>query len=491
MITFLIVLLYVLLTVLLLASFAGVAGLVWRYYLSLWTLDPDEVGILLHFGEPQRVIYGGGKVYVPWCPIRWGKHYWYELVTIPTRQFPFKYEGAKHVGEENEEKHYIWSSDRQRLLIEVSGYIRFPFKEIDSLLLMIRARVPLTDDELKKWIEEEVISGLRDIMAEFTLDQSLARSNLSAIRAKAQEYFLRADGLFARSGIYGNDLDNDTEGHGEIILRIEQINPTERMQKAMEAPVVAKYEAAAASAVAVQKARLIGGPLLEAMNAWVANQTLIETPDQALARLKADGGLDTWIQPQLRPTETLDQARQRLTGSQELDDWFNAQLQQSETLDQARQRLTGSQELDDWFNTKLQPAETPDQALARLKADGGLDTWIQPQLRPTETVEQARKRLQDSGAYDVYARTMKDLILANGGDLAVSRVEFGAPNGGPLPPGLKYLSVGGGAGGGGAGVFVGDLSDDQGKSKKKRNKGGTRRGHGDAEENLERAFEDD
>jgi len=410
MITFLIVLLYVLLTVLLLASFAGVAGLVWRYYLSLWTLDPDEVGILLHFGEPQRVIYGGGKVYVPWCPIRWGKHYWYELVTIPTRQFPFKYEGAKHVGEENEEKHYIWSSDRQRLLIEVSGYIRFPFKEIDSLLLMIRARVPLTDDELKKWIEEEVISGLRDIMAEFTLDQSLARSNLSAIRAKAQEYFLRADGLFARSGIYGNDLDNDTEGHGEIILRIEQINPTERMQKAMEAPVVAKYEAAAASAVAVQKARLIGGPLLEAMNAWVANQTLIETPDQALAR---------------------------------------------------------------------------------LKADGGLDTWIQPQLRPTETVEQARKRLQDSGAYDVYARTMKDLILANGGDLAVSRVEFGAPNGGPLPPGLKYLSVGGGAGGGGAGVFVGDLSDDQGKSKKKRNKGGTRRGHGDAEENLERAFEDD
>jgi len=213
-------------------------GLVAWFAASWKAVGPAQVGIILFFGKPEVCAHKSGLVFVPWVPFKWSGLRPWELVRIPTKQFPFRYEGK--------EEHRVWSSDKQSLVVEVSGYIRFPYDEPDSLVTMIKAGVPCSQESLQEWVEEEVIAGLRDIMAGFTLEQTIQRSNLTAINDAAKVYFLRPDGLFAKSGICGNDPTNYTPGTGEVILRVEQVNPTAEIQKAMGAQVAAKYRADAA-----------------------------------------------------------------------------------------------------------------------------------------------------------------------------------------------------------------------------------------------------
>jgi len=83
-----------------------------------------------------------------------------------------------------------------------------------------------------------------------------------------------------------------------------------------------------------------------------------------------------------------------------------------------------------------------------------MDQWIKDKATKLGiTVLQATKDSHADRTWDAQITLYKDLILANSGNLTVFRNEVGSPNGGPLPAGLTYLSVGGT--GGGAGVFVG------------------------------------
>ena len=266
-------------------------GLVWRFYLSLPVIGPDEVGVKLHWGEPVPEVHYSGKVRLPWIPIKWSGHRPWELVRITRKQVQFRYEGNRHRGkEENKEKHMVWTKDRQLVFIDVTGFIRAPYDEAVSLVLVIRSKVPLDEEKFSPWSEDELIAGLRDIMARFTLEEALANSNLSAIKAGMQEFLLRPEGLFATSGICGNDATSFTPGTGEVVVRIEQINPTEEAQKAMQAPLVARYKAEAAKSTAQEQSMLISGPLRIAMAEWVvSNQKPNETTEKTLARLKKDG----------------------------------------------------------------------------------------------------------------------------------------------------------------------------------------------------------
>jgi hypothetical protein len=91
-----------------------------------------------------------------------------------------------------------------------------------------------------------------------------------------------------------------------------------------------------------------------------------------------------------------------------------------------------------------------------------MDLWVADQLGPkpdpanaTATARYATKvkALKASEAYKKASQDAKDLLLADGGNLGVSRLEMSGPDGKSLPDGLTYLSFGGG--GGGVGVFAG------------------------------------
>ncbi|MEK7664726.1 MAG: hypothetical protein AAB361_01135 [Patescibacteria group bacterium] len=251
-----------------LVSMSSALYIYWRYYLSIKVVGKDEVAIMLFFSEPQPdKRYVSGPVYVPWIPIKWDGYYPWELARIPTRQLPFNFKG---IGGADEQR--IWSSDRQSLLVDISGYARFPYDEPESLVLMIKSGVPVNEKVLQEWMQIEVISGLRDILATYDHKRVLARSSLDTVRVAAQDFFLRDTGLFARSGICGNDSRSFTLGTGEVIIRVDAINPTQRLSDAMETPVVSEYEADAAVNKAKVEGLLAGGPHDVLMDQWVAKQ---------------------------------------------------------------------------------------------------------------------------------------------------------------------------------------------------------------------------
>lgn len=262
------------------------AVLFWRFYLSIKVVAKNEVAIVLFFGEPQEdQVYPSGVVFIPWIPIKWDGHYPWDLARIPTRQLPFNF---RRVGREEEQR--IWSKDRQALLVDISGYVRFPYIEPESLCLMIKSGVPLEEKVLQEWMQDEVVSGLRDILAAYDHKQAIARSNLDAVRAAAQEFFLRATGLFAKSGICGNDAENFELGTGEVIIRVDTISPTKVLSDAMEAPVVAEYLADAAKKTAEVEKTLAGDPIRLAMADWVEGQRgKGESAADAKTRLIASG----------------------------------------------------------------------------------------------------------------------------------------------------------------------------------------------------------
>ena len=221
-------------------------SIVW-FIKSLKVIGPDEVALMVVFGKIIRKIFRSGLMFLPYFPgVR--------LIRITTKQLPLRYEGKL--------EHRVWSGDRQGLLVDVTGAVRFPFNELDSLILMVQSGVPLDQAGLQEWAEDETISGLKDIAAGFTLEESLSKSNITAINAAAMAFFLRPDGLFAKSGICGNNPTNFEPGTGEVILRIEQINPTEKIQKAMELTVSAKYEANAARETARMNAEEVGTQII-------------------------------------------------------------------------------------------------------------------------------------------------------------------------------------------------------------------------------------
>ena len=76
-----------------------------------------------------------------------------------------------------------------------------------------------------------------------------------------------------------------------MIIRIDTVNPTVELQKAMEAPVVAQYEADAAEAVATAEARKAAGPVDIAMDKWVKAEAADtgETPAIVKKRLRETG----------------------------------------------------------------------------------------------------------------------------------------------------------------------------------------------------------
>ncbi len=182
---------------------------------------------------------------------------------------------------------------------------------------MVKSGVPTEERAFQDWMQQETVAGLRDILAGFNHDEAIGKSNLAAIREATRDFFLSPSGLFAKSGICGNDLLSFTEGSGEVIVRVDSINPTTELQKAMEKPVVARYEAQAAKETAKREAEEVGGQVLgivarqHGMTVEDLEELLEASPDIRGTSVSESGLKETfeWAQAQT----TRDRAEEGLT----------------------------------------------------------------------------------------------------------------------------------------------------------------------------------
>lgn len=260
------------------------AGIYW--YLCSWfnLLAANEVGMVDFWGEicgkkdkdgKEMPYKPGWFIFVPWLPgVR--------LVRYPKSPIEFTYNVLP--------ADKVWSKDRQELLADIGGWVRFPYEEADSLRKMTQAKVPTDHEGFTAWAKKEIVSGMRDILAGFTLDEAIARSNLEKIRGDAKDFFLRTDGLFAMSGICGNDPQSFLPGGGEVIIRIETIDMTETLRRKKEEVATADLDKQIAKARAVAEGIVAGDPIRLAMEEWVNGQKEAgESHADAHKRLMASG----------------------------------------------------------------------------------------------------------------------------------------------------------------------------------------------------------
>lgn len=254
----------------------AIAGIFyWRWYLSVKTLGPNEVGIMLYFGEPREdIVYRSGRVFVPWVPIRWdGRHPW-ELVRIPTKLYKLSYEGK----ESGEEEHSIWSSDHQLLFPRVTLYMQFPYRHGPSLVDMIQRDVPFADEaKLTKWAEEVIIPALRKVLKRLPYKEALGTGKEESISSEVNAFLKSPGSIFLRAGIYGEDPNVDDEGTGYARLEVEQIRATKAVEEALAAPAIAEEQAKAADHQAKASAALFSDTS-QALKAWVEEQRAAGSP---------------------------------------------------------------------------------------------------------------------------------------------------------------------------------------------------------------------
>jgi regulator of protease activity HflC (stomatin/prohibitin superfamily) len=329
-----------------------VIGIVAWVVCSIRFVGPAQVGVMLYCGKPTTV-HQSGPVIVPWVPFRFSGLRVWELMRLDKGLIPFNYEGKK----DSPKSEQVWSKDHQQLFLEISGFVRIPYNEPASLVQMIEANVPRDPVKLVEWLREEVVAGIRNIMSKYNMEYAIAEPNLDLINTEAQKFFLRPGGLFERSRICGGDPTNFDPGTGEVVLRIDQVLPTEEVRKSMGRPAVARYDAEAAKSLAEVVATQSGGPINILMDKWIKE----------------------------------------------------------------------------------------------LASKLGI------------SVADATQQAHRNGSWDAQLRLYKDLILANSDNLAVVRNEIGSPDGGPLPAGLQYISVGNG--GGGLGIMANGRRRDKGDNR--------------------------
>lgn len=233
----------------------------WRYYLSIQTLGPKQIGAILHWGKLMDFVENG-KVFVPWFPLKFGQHYMYELLFIPISWFILSYEGK--------EEHEIYSKDGVLMRVQVSLRIRLPYKDKKYLAMVVESGVPISgsEAEMADHFEDETIAVTKDVLAEFGWEDATSKAKLVEINNLAKVRFTDKDSFFCQSGICGCDAGDLTPGSGEVVLRIEQVKLTTSMQQKRERVETAKLDiriAESESEAAAQNA----GVVPKAYAAWL------------------------------------------------------------------------------------------------------------------------------------------------------------------------------------------------------------------------------
>ncbi len=219
-------------------------------------VSPDQVALRQWFGRLEKKIIKSGLCFVPWFP-------GIKLVRIPKKMFRLLYEK-----EDDKPGHVmsgtmfgVRSSDRQKLFVEATFFLRFPYNHVEPLIKIIESGVPFGDeDELREWIEdaiapdvlyvfgqekyEDVMGGTKNIEL-----NKLVNDRLRGDPAKPN------DSLLERCGLFGaNPNDQTTPGEGEAYLNIEDVHLSGELGKRLELVETARLEAEAERDAAIVKA---------------------------------------------------------------------------------------------------------------------------------------------------------------------------------------------------------------------------------------------
>jgi len=214
---------------------------------SVRYVKSDEVGLVRYFGKVERKIHSNGHLFiVPWF---WG----IDLVRITKDPIKLPYET-------NDEE--IYSSDGQLMFPNLTFYFRFPFKDVDSLAMMVEAGVPLTEEELKPWAKDRLMPAQHQVFRRHNHKELISGMELSTLAAEINQVLHKDGSLLRECGILGKNYLDITPGTGQAFVEVEQVNVSPELRRAMAAPIEAGYMADAAKQTARMNSEQIGSQLL-------------------------------------------------------------------------------------------------------------------------------------------------------------------------------------------------------------------------------------
>jgi len=221
---------------------------------------------------------------------------------IPRTMIPLEYE----MHERMQDSSKVWSSDKQLLFVDATLFIRFPYNNGRALVKLLQSGVPLADEKLTEWAEDAIVPALRQVLSKMKYEDAISAVNLEFINDEVNKILRKADGLFDRVGLFGDDPHDATPGSGEAFLEVEQVLVSEELRKKLERLETANIDAKAAKYVADMNAETIGGQILGTV-ARLHNMSVrelkkdLKTHPEKRGKLVKDGGyVDSfkWAQAQ-------------------------------------------------------------------------------------------------------------------------------------------------------------------------------------------------
>lgn len=242
---------------------------------SIKIVGPAEMAVKVIFGMPISFCESGFR-FVPYLPGL--KCY---LKRYPKKMYNFAYTEHEVISMAG-----IWpekegvSYGAQILLVNSVAYLNFPREleaEIDTdtkthpLVKILRAGVPIDDEELKDWTEEVVVAALRVAFGKMTWRQAV--EDMEAINKQVATVFKKADGALIRAGFR-------PKGIGIVI---EEIKLPPALKDALPQPDQARLALDAARNVAQTKAIQTVGTVIEMMA-----KSRSKTPDEIRELVEQD-----------------------------------------------------------------------------------------------------------------------------------------------------------------------------------------------------------
>ncbi len=213
-------------------------------------VKPDEVALRYWAGGLERSLFtsrnglfGTGLQFVPWLP-------GIKLIRISKKM-------QKHLFEKDQDPKVLGnvmsgtmlavrSKDWQKMFVEASVFNRFPYDDVDSLILLIEAGVPIGDTEqLREYIEDEMTPDLNAVFGLYHYKEVMGGLKNEELNEKINERLQQAGSQFFRVGFFGKDAKTKHAGTGEFDLKIEFVHLSGKLSEKLELVETTRLEAIA------------------------------------------------------------------------------------------------------------------------------------------------------------------------------------------------------------------------------------------------------
>jgi len=260
-------------------------GLVW--VISAWVViswlnivKADEVALLYFFGNIRRrrltsgngirFLGKSGLHFVPWFPgislLRFPKDL---ILDVFAKDPDPKVPGWEMSGE----MLLVRSEDNQKMNIEMTFAYQFATEDVDALITLIEAGVPVNDPKARKqWIRDTVATDVLYVFGQKKYKQVAGGKANDDLNTVINTRLTNPDSMLRRAGFFGKDVNDSKPGTGQAYLKITFVHLSGELGKQLEHVETAKLEAEAAHSEAERDAKFLYEPINMAMEQWVDQQ---------------------------------------------------------------------------------------------------------------------------------------------------------------------------------------------------------------------------